>query len=76
MPSVIEKFFELYASAFMSLNPAYISKVYDFPMTFYTEGEEIYHSTTRYLMKLIDGGLKIKAVFVVDETSKIAALRQ
>jgi len=131
---VIEKFFELYASAFISFNPVYISEVYEFPMTFYTEngdsvsfeervftentkkliaiykelsvagvtfeilsenqlsgnlmlvsvvwsfqtaeGQEVYNATTRYLMKEIAGGLKIKAVFVVDETSKIAALRQ
>lgn len=38
-------------------------------------GDEIYSATTRYLMGLKEDGLKIKAVFVIDETSKLSALR-
>ena len=35
--SMIEKFIELYAAAFLSFTPNYISDVYEFPMTFYAE---------------------------------------
>lgn len=38
-------------------------------------GSEIYNATTRYLMGLKEDGSKIKAVFVIDETSKITALK-
>ncbi len=34
------------------------------------DNNEIYSATTRYMMKLKSGKLKIKAVFGVDETSK------
>ena len=40
-----------------------------------SNGKDIYQATTRYVLKQSPAGLKIKAVFVVDETSKVAALR-
>ncbi|MCV6621012.1 MAG: hypothetical protein OIF51_04580 [Cellvibrionaceae bacterium] len=39
-------------------------------------GAEIYNATTRYLMGLKEDASKIKAVFVIDETSKIAAVKK
>lgn len=35
-----EKFFEIYAAAFLSFNSDYIAEVYEFPMVFYTESGE------------------------------------
>lgn len=39
------------------------------------DGEQVYQATTRYLMRDTGAGLKIKAVIVVDETSKIQQLK-
>jgi len=33
----MEKFFELYTAAFLSLNPAQVSEFYSYPVTFFTE---------------------------------------
>jgi len=36
---------------------------------------EIYNTITRYVMKQTESGLKIKSVFVVDETTKVSGLK-
>jgi len=37
---------------------------------------EIYNATTKYVFRESDAGLKIKSVFVIDETSKFSKLKK
>ena len=124
---MIEKFLEVYLSAFLSFSPTAITEFYEYPAIFYTESgevvsfdksqfldnskamlanykklgvvnldftiqdnsqlsnslrlvsvqwtftnksyETIYTSTTRYIVKEAEGGLKITSVIMVDEYS-------
>lgn len=126
------EFFEKYSRAFLEFDHHTITKMYDFPMVFFSEDgdmvnfqegtftenaqklislydtlevknvsfkivshtslskklhlctvlwsfqksdhQEIYNATTRYLLKEIDSTVKVKTVFVVDETSKVSSV--
>ncbi|WNC68649.1 hypothetical protein RI845_00530 [Thalassotalea nanhaiensis] len=64
--------FELKSNIELSASLNLVSVLWTFKDS---DNNEIYNATTRYVMKNTDNGLKIKSVFVVDESSKFNKLR-
>ena len=64
--------FEIQSNDKLSTSLTLVSVLWSFRDS---DNNEIYNATTRYVMKNTDEGLKIKSVFVVDESSKLNRLR-
>ncbi len=64
--------FEIMSQQQLSKTLQLVSVVWHFKTS---AGAEIYNATTRYVIRNTESGLKIKSVFVVDETSKVSQLK-
>lgn len=76
---MFDKFFELYADAFLNFNPSFVSDVYEFPMIFYTENgesvsfeETVFFENTQKLISLYEKiGVK-NVTFEIDSNSVLS----